>query len=330
MRLLAFDVLERIAAMFDLPERSKYAKAKFDMQKIINDIFWCESEGLYVNRYTTGQWANAIGATSFYPLLAGAVDTPEKLSLIVNNLTDTRRFWSDYVIPTLSVDNREYGKPSKPDNNGRRNPPYLEYRGSIVPYVNFIVYHGLKRYGLDEAAGAVAQKSAALWSANESDNVENYSVYLPRGKRVRSDDYLSANGNMLALIGMQELIDIEYFRPDLKNAIAFGTFLSGTNAVTNLKFLDHTYSIEVTDEETALIMDDVSMFKGDGGKFIVRNFILDGNGGGEFMIDAKQNISINLNLPSDNKKTTKYFFIVPPGKSLIKAVGGMVNIGKIE
>lgn len=330
LRLLAFDVLERIAAMFDLPERSKYAKAKFDMQKIINDIFWCESEGLYVNRYTTGQWANAIGATSFYPLLAGAVDTPEKLSLIVNNLTDTRRFWSDYVIPTLSVDNREYGKPSKPDNNGRRNPPYLEYRGSIVPYVNFIVYHGLKRYGLDEAAGAVAQKSAALWSANESDNVENYSVYLPRGKRVRSDDYLSANGNMLALIGMQELIDIEYFRPDLKNAIAFGTFLSGTNAVTNLKFLDHTYSIEVTDEETALIMDDVSMFKGDGGKFIVRNFILDGNGGGEFMIDAKQNISINLNLPSDNKKTTKYFFIVPPGKSLIKAVGGMVNIGKIE
>ncbi len=330
LRLLAFDVLERIAAMFDLPERGKYSKAKFDMQKIINDIFWCESEGLYVNRYTTGQWANAIGATSFYPLLAGAVDTPEKLSLIVNNLTDTRRFWSDYVIPTLSVDNREYGKPSKPDNNGRRNPPYLEYRGSIVPYVNFIVYHGLKRYGLDEAAGAVAQKSAALWSANESDNVENYSVYLPRGKRVRSDDYLSANGNMLALIGMQELIDIEYFRPDLKNAIAFGTFLSGTNAVTNLKFLDHTYSIEVTDEETALIMDDVSMFKGDGGKFIVRNFVLDGNGGGEFMIDAKQNISINLNLPSDNKKTTKYFFIVPPGKSLIKAVGGMVNIGKIE
>ncbi len=328
LKLLAFDVLERLATMFDAPERDKYAAARREMQKIINETFWCESEGLYINRYTTGQWARAIGSTSFYPLLAGAVDTPEKLSLIVNNLTDTKRFWGDYVIPTLSVDNAEFGKRSKPDNNGRRTPPYLEYRGSIVPYVNFIVYHGLKRYGLDELAGAVAQKSAALWAANESDNVENYSVYLPKGKRARGDAYISANGNMLALIGMQALIDVEYFRPDLKNALAFGTFISGTNSVSNLKILNHTYSLEVTDESTALIMDDINMFKGDGGKFVVRNFVLDGEGGGEFMIDARQNISINLNLPA-SKKTVKYFFIVPPEKSIVKAAGGMVNISKI-
>ncbi|MCH5153786.1 MAG: hypothetical protein J1F71_01100 [Clostridiales bacterium] len=330
LKLLAFDVLERISAMFDMSEdRVKYAKAKADMKKVINETFWCEGEGMYINRYTTGQWATAIGATSFYPLLAGAVDTPEKLSLIVNNLTDTNRFWGDYVIPTLSIDNREYGKRSKPDNNGKRTPPYLVYRGSIVPYVNFIVYHGLKRYGLDELAAQIAQKSAALWSANESDNVENYSVYLPKGKRVQDDEYLSANGNMLALIGMQELIDIEYFRPDLKDAISFGTFLPGLNSVTNLKLLGHVYSIEVADEGTALIMDEVNMFKGEGGKFIVRNFVIDGEGGGEFMIDAKQNISVNLNLPSD-KKTVKYFFIVPAGKSAVKASGGMVNITAIE
>ena len=316
--------------MFDLPERNKYAKAKREMQTIINETFWCESEGLYVNRYTTGQWANAVGATSFYPLLAGAVDSPEKLSRIVNNLTDPKRFWGDFVIPTLSIDNREFGKTSKPDNNGKRTPPYLEYRGSIVPYVNFIVYHGLKRYGLDEIAGAVAQKSAALWAANVSNNVENYSVYLPKGKRARADEYLSANGNMLALIGMQELIDVEYFRPDLKNAVSFGTFIGGANTVTNLKLLDSVYSIEVTDESTAVIMDDVSLFKGEGGKFIVRNFVLDGNGGGEFMIDARQNISVNLNLPDGNKKTVKYFFIVPSGKSIVKALGGMVNISKID
>lgn len=330
LKLLAFDVLMRIAAMYDLPDYEKYAKARKDMQDIINKMFWCEEEGLYINRYTTGQWANAVGATSFYPLIAGAVETPEQLSRIVNNLTNPKRFWSDYVIPTLSIDNREFGKTSKPDNNGKRTPPYLKYRGSIVPYVNFIVYHGLKRYGLDELAGEIAKKSASLWVANASDNVENYSVYLPKGKRAQSDEYLSANGNMLALIGMQELIDVEYFRPDLKNAIAFGTLQSGANTITNLKLLDSTYSIEVTDESTALIMDDINMFKGDGGKFIVRNFILDDSGGGEFMIDARQNISINLNLPSKSKKTVKYFFIVPPGKSIVKAAGGMVNISKIE
>ncbi|MBD5132241.1 MAG: hypothetical protein HDT28_06635 [Clostridiales bacterium] len=330
LKLMAFDVLERIASLFDLPARAKYQKAKLDMIKIINDTFWCDGEGMYLNRYTTGQWATTVGATSFYPLLAGAVDTRDKLSLIINNLTDPKRFWGDFVIPTLSIDNKEYGKRSKPDNNGKRTPPFLAYRGSIVPYINFIVYHGLKRYGLDEIAGTVAQKSAALWAANVTDSVENFSVYLPRGRQAHSDDYLSANGNMLALIGVQELIDIEYFRPDLKTAIAFGTFVMGTNAVTNLKLLDRTYSIEITDESTMLIMDEINVFKGDGGKFVVRNFMLDGEGGGEFMIDAKQNISINLNLPANNKKTVKYFFIVPLGKSVIKAVGGMVNITKIE
>ena len=135
---------------------------------------------------------------------------------------------------------------------------------------------------------------------------------------------------MLALIGVQELIDVEYFRPDLKNALSFGTFVSGTNSLTNLKLLSHTYSIEVTDERTALIMDDVNIFRGDGGKFVVRNFNADGDGGGEFMIDAKQNISINLVLPAAGKKTVKYFFIVPAGKTVVRAVGGMVNIGKLE
>ncbi len=330
LKLLAFDVLERIASLFDLPEKDMYAQAKNKMRDIINETFWCEEEGLYMNRYTSGQWAKAVGATSFYPLLAGAVDSPEKLSRIVNNLTDTKRFWADYVIPTLSIDDPEYGKPSKPDNNGKRTPAYLEYRGSIVPYVNFIVYHGLKRYGLDDIAGQIAHKSAELWSANESDNVENYSVYLPKGKRARVDDYLSANGNMLALIGLQELIDVEYFRPDLKDAIAFGTFTGGTNSLSNVKILNHTYGIEVTDESTALVMDDTCVFKGDGGKLTVRNFVLDGEGGGEFMIDARQNISINLALPTTGKKTVKYFFIVPIGKSVVKAIGGMVNISKIN
>ncbi len=330
LKLLTFDILERIAAMFDMPERAAYAKAKAEMVKIVNETFWCDGEGLYLNRYTTGQWASAVGATSFYPLIAGAVDSGEKLSRIINYLTDPKRFWGDYAVPTLAMDNREYGKTSKPDNNGNRTPPYLVYRGSIIPYVNFLIYHGVKRYGLDEIAADIARKSVALWSANESDNVENYSVYLPKGKRARTDEYLSANGNMLALIGMQELIDVEYFRPDLKYAISFGTFLTGTNAATNIKLTDNVYGIEVTDESTTLIMDDVSLFKGDGGKFVVRNFILDGDGGGEFMIDAKQNISINLNLPTGNKKAVKYFFIVPPGKSSVRAADGMVNITKIN
>ncbi len=328
VKLLAFDILERICALFDLPERVKYEKVKAEMILKINDTFWNEREGMYINRYVTGQWASAYGATSFYPLLAGAVDTNEKLSALINNLTDTNKFWGDYMIPTLIRDNKEFGKKGRPNNNGERMPPFLEYRGSIVPYVNYIVYHGLSRYGLDELAGELALKSARLWANNESDNVENFSMYLPNGNRYKAMEYMSSNGNMLAIIGMQELIDLEYFRNDLKTfALRFGTFVEGENSLTNLKLLNRSYSIDVNDLSTMLIIDNVDVFRGVGGKFIVRGFI-ESKTGCEFLIDAHSSITINLNIPN-NKAYTKYFFIVPVGKSRIVAENGMVSIQPI-
>lgn len=331
LKLLAFDILERICLLFDLPERGKYGKAKRDMIQLINDTFWNPSVGLYVNRYTTGQWARNYGATSFYPLLAGAVDTEEKLSLLVNALTDPAKFWSDYLVPTLSIDNKEYGKRGKPNNNGHRNPPYFEYRGSIIPYVNYIIYHGLTRYGLDELAGIVAYKSAKLWTDNKSNNVVNYSMYLPNGHRYKSDEYLSSNGNMLALIGMEELIDLEYFRDDLKTeSLRFGTFAPGNHALTNRKLLGRNLSVDVNDLSTMLVIDNVDVFKGEGGRFVVRNF-LESKTGCSFMVDARSNITIHLNIPQPaTKKTTKYFFIVPMGRSRVVAENGMVNITPIE
>jgi hypothetical protein len=327
LKLLAFDILERICCMFSLSDENKYAKARRDLVQVVNDIFWNDEEGIYMERYVTGQWATGYGANSFYPLIAGAVDTPRRLGALVNTLTDPMRFWGNYIIPTLSINNREYGVKGKPTNNGHRNPPYLQYRGSIVPYVNYIIYHGLTRYGLDEIAGMVAYKSAKLWQNNENDNVENYSLYLPNGKRYKSKEYLSAYGNMLAMIGLQELIDLEYFRPDLKtHALKFGTFVPGDHSLTNIKLLGKSYSIEVNDLSTKLVADNLNIFHGEGGKFAVRNF-LETSGGCEFMIDAHENITVHLNMPCADKKTTvKYFFIVPVGRSKVIAADGMVNI----
>ena len=45
------------------------------------------------------------------------------------------------------------------------------------------------------------------------------------------------------------------------------------------------------------------------------------------MIDAHENITVHLNMPCADKKTTvKYFFIVPVGRSKVIAADGMVNI----
>lgn len=331
IRLLAFDLLERMAKCYGDESEYVYSSARIKMIELINQTFWSDSDGMYVNRYESGQWASKIGATSFYPLVAGAVDTAAKLSCIVNNLTDPKKFWGEYIIPTLAISDREYGKKSKPDNNGKRTPPFLKYRGSIVPYVNYIIYHGLSRYGLDELAGEFAKKSTALWTANEIGSVENYSLYLPSGKRVAKREYLSSNGNMLALIGLQELIDVEYYSPFSEvNAIRFGTFVAGTHSLSNIKLCGKSYNIEVSDNVTTLIANNVNIFRADGGKAVVRGFRSDNEGGCEFLIDSHQNVSIHLNLPIGSRETVKYFFIVPVGKTAVRASHGMVNLTPIE
>ncbi len=330
VKLLAFDILERIALMYDLPESAAYRAAKRDMIRLVNDTLWNDVAGLYMNRYTTGQWALFYGATSFYPLIAGAVDSAEKLSKLVNNLTDPKRFWPAYPVPTLSVNNREYGRRGKPNNNGHRNPPYFEYRGSIIPYVNYLIYHGLVRYGLDEPAGRLAALSAELWAENDRDNIVNYAMYLPFGKRYKADEYLSSNGNMLALIGMQELIDLEYFRDDLKTqSLRFGTFAAGSHSLTNLRLLGSTLSVEVTDDYTLLIEDNVDVFRGEGGRFVVRNYLA-GKGSCEFMIDAHANITVHLNIPDGPRQAVKYYFVVPAGRSRVRAENGAVTVSPIR
>jgi len=332
IKLLAFDVLARMAEVYEDAIQSQYESAKEQMKKLVNEVFWNEKEGMYVNRYVSNKWANreSIGATSFYVLLCDAVDSSHKLSLIVNNLLSVKKFWTEFPIPTLSAISKEYGKKSKPNNNGFRSPPYLEYRGSVIPYVNYIIYHGLVRYGLDEIASKLAVSSSKLWTNNKTDNVENYSVYLPSGKRVKTKNYLSSNGNMLALIGVQEMLDIEYFKEDSsKSAIRFGTFAMGSNSLTNVKLLDKIYSIDINDTETVLLYENKQLFHGEGGKFVVRNFGLT-NTGCEFIVDAHANININLSIPSQtSKKVTKYFLIVPVGKYRVYAENGMHNMRPI-
>ena len=333
IQLFALDVLSKMAYFFEDSIADDYRQAYILLKTKINEIFWNEKQGLYMNRYVSLRWAGteSIGATSFYVLLAGAIDSNRKLSLIVNNLLNKKKFWVMNPVPTLIATNKEFGKLGKSNNNGFRNAPYLEYRGSIIPYINYIIYHGLVRYGLDEVASSLALSSAKLWINNKSDNVENFSVYLPSGKRVKDKKYLSTNGNMLALIGLQELIDIEYFTDDLsKNAIRFGTFALGQHSLTNIKLHDRILSIEVSDIQTVVLCNGVELFSGVGGKFIIRNFV-QSNTGCEFLIDCKSSIQINLNIPAQSSKnSTKYFVIVPIGKFKVIAENGGTAVHPIQ
>jgi hypothetical protein len=325
LKLLAFDILERISAMFSLPERGKYEAAHNELKAKINEVLWDGERGIYASRYVEGGFFKAIGATSFYPLIAGAVDSPDKLIKLVNRLTDPKEFFGSYIIPTLSASDPEYGVKGKPDEKNFRARAYMEYRGSIVPYVNYLIYEGLVRYGLDEIAGIIAYRSSKLWANNESDNVENYSLYLPNGKRYKAKEYFSSSGNMLAMIGLSELIDLEYFRPDLKtNSIRFGTFCEGDHSVSNWKLLKKTYGVEVRGDTTELLIEGKTVFIGTGGRCKVRNFI-ETRTGAEFMIHASAAMTLNLLINS-----VRYGINIGAGRWRITAGNGDITANKIR
>ncbi|MCL2062206.1 MAG: hypothetical protein FWH03_06260 [Firmicutes bacterium] len=329
LKALAFDILERMCLLLDLPDRTKYESAKKEMLRLINQMFWDEKRKIYANCTVTGEFSKSIGATSFYPLICGAVDTAEKLSGLMESLSDPKKFRTEFLIPTLCADDAEFGKRGKPNHKRERSAPFLAFRGSIVPYVNYLIYQGLVRYGLDEAAGALAASAAQLWANdNENNALENYAFYLPNGKKNVGREHLCNSGGLLAMLGICELLDVEYFRADLKtSALRFGTFVEGSHSLTNIKLAGQSYSIEVSDHATILLCGNAPLFRGEGGRFKVRNF-LETRTGFEFMIDARSPITINLNSVKSTRPM-KYYLIVPQGKFSVTAENGEVKVNKI-
>ncbi|HEY8444017.1 MAG TPA: hypothetical protein VIL24_04385 [Clostridia bacterium] len=316
LKLLAYDLIERMAAKFALPEAAVFGEAKRKLKQKINEKLYNSEKGLYLNRYTDDSWAENCGATSFYPLIAGAIETPEQLKAVIDNLSSKKLFWGDYVIPTLSKNNKDYGKTLKGIES--KTPPYLEYRGAISPYVNYLIYHGLIRYGLDEIASEFGYKCAKLWQKHIKFKFNIYSKYLPSGRAPKGAKYYSMEGNLLALIGMQSLVDVEYFRDDLKFALRFGTFAKGSHAVTNLKIMEHYYSIETDNYTTAMLIDNKEVFKAEGGRCIVRQLI-DSKDEYGFLIIAPVDLKITLRpLNYQLGKRPEYVFNISKGKHKVK------------
>ena len=170
-----------------------------------------------------------------------------------------------------------YGKRS--GRLGQRNRTFENYTGMISPRINFLIYLGLKRYGVSELQGKLALSSVKMYS----NLLKKYNItpnfYLPeKNKKPKTALRQSLSGNLMAFIGMMEILDVEYFKEDLRPSICFCTFVEGGHRLANIELLGHTFSVNISDEEALVIMDGEEVFKGNGGKFIVRNFVENPNG----------------------------------------------------
>lgn len=332
IKLLNLDILKRMATVCgDKKGETEYSNCADSLKKSINDTLFNPEIGMYANRFVGGEFSKYIGATSFYPLIAGAVDSLDKLDRMLQYLTESKKFGGEYAVPTLIKDNPEYGVKFRDVKTGIMHAPYTQYRGEIIPYVNYLIYRGLVRYGVSSVASDIAQKSVKLYLKHCQRGKYNvYDRYLPTGG-VSSDAVRNhISGNFLATCGLCELIDVEYFRDDNKPSIKFGTLAKGEHGAFNIPLFGRNFSITVQEKQTFLLVDDKEMFLAEGGRLEVRNFVetIDGC---QMIINAEENVLITLFLPVLYKSgvTNKIVFALEKGKSNITINGVNVHTEKI-
>jgi putative isomerase len=186
--------------------------------------FWDASRGIFANRLWNGSFVKSLSPTSFFPLLIAAADPPQIASLM-RHLSSLKSFGGRYMIPSVS----------------RSDPAFQQnvyWRGRIWPILNWLVWLGLKRNGLDVQAQAMQRKSRSLFAASWKQRFapENFNATTGQGLDQPDSDPFYSWTALLPIMNIADVMDIDPWQGwCLRNAtdeIELGPINSPVGAVT--------------------------------------------------------------------------------------------------
>jgi putative isomerase len=122
-----------------------------DLNARISEMLWDPARGVFAGRHWSGDFEPSLSVTYFYPLLCGAASADQAEALVGGYLLNAEKFWGPRVLPSSAQDD-----PASADN--------VYWRGRIWPPHLFLVWEGLRRYGLDELASEVAARAWAMFA----------------------------------------------------------------------------------------------------------------------------------------------------------------------
>lgn len=124
-------------------QKAEYFRNLHDKtKKLINDNLWCEQDGLYYDRLFDGNLTHVATSISFLPMFAG-ICSQEQADKMVQVLTDEKRFWTAFPVPTIPVDSPLYDVDM--------------WRGCSWLNLNYFVIIGLRKYGYNDLADKLRQ-----------------------------------------------------------------------------------------------------------------------------------------------------------------------------
>jgi neutral trehalase len=124
------------------------------VNKLINEIFWDEKQGLYFDRNEkTKQQVPVKSATNFMPLFCGAPGNAQVKRMIAEHLTNENEFWLAYPVASYAKTELDYYQGSHLLPNGSHE---CNWRGSTWAPTNYMIFQGLMRYGHVDVARELA------------------------------------------------------------------------------------------------------------------------------------------------------------------------------
>ena len=155
-------------------DQKAYEAHAVALAKAVNAILWDEKDGFYYDRNEqTGQPIRVKSVVGFLPLWAG-IATPERAKrLVMEHLTNTNEFWLNYPVATYAA--------SEPDYYQGRRQRECNWQGTSWIPTDYMVMHGLLRYGFKDVARELARRTFKMVLDENATTREFYDADTGKG-----------------------------------------------------------------------------------------------------------------------------------------------------
>jgi hypothetical protein len=158
-------------------ESVSWRKRADDLARRIEETMWDDSTGFYYNvDRDTNRFVTAGGLDlrrqeiiGFLPLWAG-VASPERAKALVAKLTDPKKFWRRFGVPTLAADDPGYEPQIR---------TCCQWNGAVWLEWNYLVFSGLRLYGYEDLARELGERMVNAAATQLSRNHRFWESYSP-------------------------------------------------------------------------------------------------------------------------------------------------------
>jgi len=142
-------IADKLGKPKDKQQYLDHAKA---LSKLINDVFWDEKDGFYYDRNEkTGKRIPVKSEAAFFTLWAGVAPPERARRLIQEHLLNKNEFWLEYPVASYAR--------TQPDYYQGTAKGECNWRGTTWIPANYMIFHGLIRYGYDQVALELADRT---------------------------------------------------------------------------------------------------------------------------------------------------------------------------